>query len=1045
MLQCSHVPLIIGLLDCLILGLTAGSLAFSSGPATILTISPSQGFIAGGDLVTLTGSGFSGTTLTLDGNTITPTSASDTQITFLTPARNNGIASVQLSGNGPNAYAEFLYLPPALESLPPGYITTVMGIGLFQGDGRQATQAVLSAMYVATSPDGTVYFSNNSTIRRVRPDGIIERYAGTGLGLSGGPFGDGGPATQATLENPRGLTLDTAGNLFFADFQSGGVRRVDAITGIITTAAGGPTLGYSGDGGPASQAQLNYPVDVAFDGAGNLYILECGDFALCNQPRIRKVDTQGIINTIAGSGAAGFSGDGGPALSATFNMGRDGASIAVDAAGNIYVADSNNWRVRRIDARTGMISTIFASVAPVLSVTVDVSGFVYVGMNNCCSTPALYKLTASGQIVQTWGNGSGFSDDGAAAANAPLCPVAAIALDSGGNILFLEGCSNRIRRIDLSTGLLGTVAGMGPHIIGETGPALATVHDGGDLLFLPTGELLTTEAAYYLVRKMDLAGNVSVFAGNGFLFWNGVPENIPALQASVFAVGLALAPNGDILVAGGDNQAVFRIDGSGIIHAVTGNVPAGFGGDGGPVGSAALDNPWDVAVDSAGNLYIADSNNNRIRRVDVQTGIITTVAGSGPVNGSGNYNGGSYCGDGGPAIAACLNTPYGIAVAIDGTLYIGEHFQRLRKVDPGGTITTFFNGQGQKVRFGPGGNLFMTPYRIEPNGHAYQFAFTAPAQPGLGDGGPASAATYGGELQAPGIAVDAEGNLFFYDAGNLRIRAIRYGAVIAEPGSAVAATGGTPQAVPAGTAFLPLEITLTSPTGTLENGIRVDFAAPSSGASCALPGGGSTFSTLTGMDGRATAVCTANSLAGSYAVKATPLNLGNSATFSLLNGGAPASLTISGTSQSAPANTRFQNPLQVIVKDAAGNLLSGQRVTFSAPPSGASAVLSSSSVITDATGVATVTATANWTVGSYSILASVNGIPGPVSFALTNSFSPCDLNQSGAVDLTDLRTILGEALGTADPIHDLRHDGAVNVVDVQIVLNVLLGLGCSAI
>src|ERR1019366_8303771 len=159
--------------------LAAVFMATAAEPATIHTISPSQGPIAGGDTVTLTGSGFAGTTLTLDGAAVTAISMSDTQITFKTPAHNNGIASVKLSGNGPTAYAEFLYLPPPLQTLPPGYITTVMGIGIFRGDGRQATNAIVDSCpgYIAVGSDGTLYISesNQDTIRQVRNDGVIER------------------------------------------------------------------------------------------------------------------------------------------------------------------------------------------------------------------------------------------------------------------------------------------------------------------------------------------------------------------------------------------------------------------------------------------------------------------------------------------------------------------------------------------------------------------------------------------------------------------------------------------------------------------------------------------------------------------------------------------------------------------------------------------------------------------------------------------------------------------------------------------------------
>src|ERR1035437_3309657 len=291
---------------CLMLWIATASV-LAAASATVQTISPSRGPIAGGTIVTLTGSGFTGASLRLDGAAITPVSASASQITFQTPAHDNGVASVKLSGNGPTAYAEFLYLPPPLQTLPPGSITTVMGIGIFRGDGRQATNAIVDSSpgYIAVGSDGTLYISesNEDTIRQVRNDGVIERYAGTGYA---GGSGDGGLAAEAQLFHPRGLAIDPAGDLCVANPALNSIRKINRKTGIITTIAGGPTASFSGDGVPASRALLNSPLGVAFDGAGNLYILECGGANVCDHPRVRKVDTNGIITTIAGSGARGI-------------------------------------------------------------------------------------------------------------------------------------------------------------------------------------------------------------------------------------------------------------------------------------------------------------------------------------------------------------------------------------------------------------------------------------------------------------------------------------------------------------------------------------------------------------------------------------------------------------------------------------------------------------------------------------------------------------------------------------------------------------------
>ena len=857
------------------------------GQARIDSISPAQGPIAGGTTVKLTGAGLTGTKVTLDRTAITPVSVSDSQIVFQTPKRDNGIASVQVSGNGPNAYAEFLYMPPALKDLPPGYITTVMGIGQFRGNGRQATNAQLEAATsnLAIASDGSVFVGepNYQTIRRVRPDGVIEGFAGIGGTCCG--YGDGGPALAAVLAHPRGIALDASGNLFFAEnWFLNSIRRIDAATGVITTVVGGPTAGFAGDGGPASEAQLNDPLQIAFDGIGNLYILECGGLYICTQPRIRKVGTKGIITTIAGTGVAGFSGDGGPALNATFDIGvNDNGGLAADSSGNVFLADQQNSRIRRIDAKTGIMTTFVNGLGMVSAVATDSSDNVYVGNNNYGSPLGpILKFSPSGTLVQAWGTqGLGFTEDGSGAVGAVLGQIVRIQIDASGSVVFAENNSNRIRRIDASTGQLQTVAGMGPHIIGEIGPALATTlgDPGTGLAFLPDGGLLTASSANYRVRKMDTQGNVSVVAGGGLD--PSLPG--PALQMTLAPVSVAVAPNGDLYVS--EAAGVARLDTRGTLYVVVfGN---SYSGDGGPANAAAVDQPWDVAVDTAGNVFIADTNNNRIRRIDAQTGIITSVAGSNPPNGGEGYGQGSYCGDGGPATSACLNTPYGIAVASDGSLYIGENNQRIRKVDPSGIITTFSTKAGSQLRL-YSGNVFTTPYRIQPNGHAFLFIGGTPTGATNGDGGPASQAYLAGDYQERGIAIDSEGNLFFADGPGYRVRAIRFGAVISEPGSTVVAGGGTPQSAAAGRAFsAALQITLTSPVGTLENGIRVDFAAPSSGPSCLFPGGGAAYSTLTDINGHATATCTANSRTGTYAVTATPLNLGKSATSALTNSAPP--------------------------------------------------------------------------------------------------------------------------------------------------------------
>jgi sugar lactone lactonase YvrE len=229
---------------------------------------------------------------------------------------------------------------------PDGTITTVAGTGEpgFSGDGGPATKAQLDVPFaVAADRVGNLYITdeNNYRIRKVDKEGIITTFAGTG---EGGYSGDGGPATSAKLIDPGGLSFDAKGNLYVADYKS--VRKIDP-SGTITTVAGTGQLGFSGDGGPATEAKLT-AYDVALDHKGNIYICD-----LENQ-RIRKVGRDGVIHTVAGSGKKGYSGDGGPATKAAL---KDPWGIAVDREENVYIADHHNRVVRKVDPK-GKITTI---------------------------------------------------------------------------------------------------------------------------------------------------------------------------------------------------------------------------------------------------------------------------------------------------------------------------------------------------------------------------------------------------------------------------------------------------------------------------------------------------------------------------------------------------------------------------------------------------------------------------------------------------------------------------------------------------------------
>jgi type IX secretion system substrate protein/NHL repeat-containing protein len=336
----------------------------------------------------------------------------------------------------------------------------------------------------------------------------ITTIAGTGVDSYSG---DGGSATAATVNRPLEIFKDAAGDIYIADNSNHRIRKIDGATGIISTVAGNGSIGFSGDGGQAFNAQINLPTAICKDPSGNLFISDKS-----NQ-RIRKVDAlTGIITTIAGNGTGSFSGDGGPATQATISQPH---GMQTDLAGNLFFADRTNHRVRRIDATTGIITTIA-------------------------------------------GDGtSGFGGDGGLATLANLNYPISLCVDDSANVFIADQINHRIRRVDAITGIITTVAGFGT---------------------------------------------------------------------------------------------------------------PGFSGDGGLATAAEFNQPYDVAVDSAGNLFISDANNQRIRKVNATTGIVTTIGGTGT---------GGYGGDGGLATLAQMNFPSGIFVTPSGIIYIGDKLNhRVRKI-----------------------------------------------------------------------------------------------------------------------------------------------------------------------------------------------------------------------------------------------------------------------------------------------------------------------------------------------------------------------------
>jgi sugar lactone lactonase YvrE len=575
----------------------------------------------------------------------------------------------------------------------------------------------------------------NARVRKVAAEsGLITTVAGTGVQ---GSSGDGGPAIAARLSGPWSVAVDSAGNLFIADYYEHRIRMIAAATGIISTVAGTGERGFSGDGGLATAAKLLCPIGITVDLGGNLFIAEEG-----NQ-RIRKVSAAtGIIITAAGTGERGFSGDGGPATAAKVNL---DAGLAADSAGNLFIADRGNNRIRKIAASTGIISTVAGTGEAGFSgdggpatagrlywptgAALDTAGNLIIADS---SNRRIRWVAVSGVITTLAGIGKqDSSGDAGPATAARLYYPTDVASDAAGNVFIADLKNHRVRKVAAGTAVITTVAGTGEEgFSGDGGPATAAKLNWPDGLALQsTAGLFVADGLNSRIRAITFAsGIITTVAGDGVQGFSG--DGGPATAARLFwPRGLATDAAGNLYIADWGNNRIRKLAvGTGIITTAAGNGESGFSGDGGPATEARLDSPLGVAVDAAGNLFIADYYNRRIRKVAGATGIITTVAG-----------GGSSTEDGGPATAAILPQPYAVAVDASGNMFIADTgLNRIRKVAANTGIITTVAGTGVR-------------------------GFS-------GDGGPATASA----LNYPvAVCVDSLGNLFIADSSNDRVRVVR--------------------------------------------------------------------------------------------------------------------------------------------------------------------------------------------------------------------------------------------------------------------------------
>ncbi len=481
-----------------------------------------------------------------------------------------------------------------------GIITTVAGGRPFTLQDGPALESPLGVIdWVARGPAGAIYaedFSND----------VLAIIDSSGQMSVAPALGD---ETEFGFQTVSSAVSDSQGNLYFVD-RGHNIKRLDG-NGVITTIV--PSIAVP---------------------AGNLAIGPQGNFYANSINSVVRITRNGEVTTLAGDGTCGYAGDGGPAIAAKFcNI----YGLTVDHDGNVYVMDGGSSRIRRIDT-AGMITTV----------------------------------AGNGQRGNYEGEG-----DGGPATEARIGLSFNITVDAKGDVYFVDG--NRIRKFTPG-GDIESIAGQtDPNFLGDGGPAVeASLRDPGGLAFDASGALLIADSGNWRVRRIE-NGIITTVAGNGGYGTSG--DGGPASEASMLdARGLVFDRQGNLYFSDHGANRVRKIDVGGTITTVAGGTAPGFAGDGGPAVDALLDGPEDLAVDDLGNLYVADSGNDRVRRINVD-GTIETIAGGGPE---------SAAEDGIPATAAFVPRPSGVSFDDAGNLYVtqGDYFGKIRRIDLSGTISS---------------------------------------------------------------------------------------------------------------------------------------------------------------------------------------------------------------------------------------------------------------------------------------------------------------------------------------------------------------------
>jgi trimeric autotransporter adhesin len=851
----------------------------------------------------------------------------------------------------------------AAGTVPAGTVTIVAGNGTpgYSGDGGPATSAALNhpeGVFIDGSGNIFIADTENSVIREVvASTGNIQTVVGVNYDASDGSAcqsgGDGGPALSAHLCLPYSVFVDSAGDIFIADFGNSAIREVVASTGNIQTVAGTPgTPGYI-DNVQATAAELDLPGSVFVDGSGNIIIADTFNSVI----RVVNPSTQsvtiagtaipaGYIETVAGSqydsiegSECKLTGNNGPALSAFMCL---PFGVFVDASENIFVADYANFAIREV-VPAGTISTVAGT------------------LGTDCQT---YATTGCG--------------DGAAATSAQLNYPSGVTLNSGN--IFIADTEDFVIR-EVTGGNIQRFAGNATEAYSGDGgsPTNAELNDPGAVFVDGSGNIFIADTSNSAIREvLASTGDIQTVAGNGVAGYSGDGVAPTATQLN-FPGGVFVDAQGDIFIADTANSAIREVvAATGLIQTVAGTPgTAGYSGDGGAATSAVLANPNAVLVDGSGNIYIGDTGNSAIREVIASTGNIQTIAGTPTKTCDDSQTPG--CGDNGPATSAYLNFPNGIFRDAAGDIFIADTFDNaIREVSAAtGTIQTVAGTIGTPGFSGDGAAatsaLLNSPYGVfldasndiliaDSDNAAIREVVAAtgfiqtvagiPATAGgfptpgfSGDGGPATSA----ELNAPsGVFGTSAGKVFIADTNNARIREL---------------------------APAPLTVTVAPSTATVVVGALQQYTATVTGNANTsvswfvngVPGGNSTVGTIstTGLFQAPTAV-------------PSPATVTVSAVSQVDN-------TTSGTAQATIASPSATVTVSVTTNPAVTQIYTGTVQSF----------------------IATVTGTSNTAVNWY-----VEGSPGGnATFGTVDTSG----NYTAPANVPAPATIVIEAVSQADP------------------------------